>query len=312
MNVVLCLYQEDLGEWAERLAAALPGANVTYRRPDEPAGDPSAADYVVVGAPSATLFVDHPAPKAVFALSAGVRYVLRMPGLSTHVPVIRLTDAGMAASMTRYVLAAALRFALQIDLYDAQRRAHRWLQHPARDPSTIKAGVLGLGVLGTSIAQGLLSQGFQVRGHSRSAKVVPGVQCHAGLEQLQPFMDGLDLLVSVLPATDETAGILNRQTLARLADGAHLVNIGRGMHVDEDDLIALLESGKLSGATLDVFADEPLPASHPLWERDDVTLTPHVSGLTQLEPSVAQIAQKIERLERGEPVEGVVNRLRGY
>jgi glyoxylate/hydroxypyruvate reductase A len=138
-----------------------------------------------------------------------------------------------------------------------------------------------------------------------------GVQCLSGRD-FDAFLKGLDVLVNVVPLTPATDGILNRQTLSRLADGAHVINVARGRHLVESDLIALLDSGKLSGATLDVFLDEPLPEDHPFWDRADIAITPHVAGVTLPIEAVAQIAGKIRRLEQGLPVTGVVDLERGY
>ena len=151
-----------------------------------------------------------------------------------------------------------------------------------------------------------------MRGHAASPKDVEGVQVFAGAAQLDAFLDQLDLLVSVLPATPATDRILNRRTLSRLADGAHLINIGRGAALVDEDLLALIATGKLSGATLDVFRQEPLPPDHAFWRCAAIALTPHISGLTVPEAAAAQVAGKIMQLERGEPVSGVVAVAKGY
>ncbi len=151
-----------------------------------------------------------------------------------------------------------------------------------------------------------------MRGFARSAKHVDGVTVYAGDAQRDAFLDGLDFLVCVLPATPATEGILNRHTLSRLADGAHVVNIGRGAAVVDEDLAALVATGKLGGATLDVFRKEPLPADHPFWRCQEIVVTPHISGLTVPGAAITQIADKITRMERGEPVTGVVAFERGY
>jgi glyoxylate/hydroxypyruvate reductase A len=248
----------------------------------------------------------------VFTASAGVGHLLRLPNLPRHVPVSRLEDAGMAEPMTRYVLAAALRFMLRLDTYAAQQRAGHWEQHDPRPPASIRVGVLGLGVIGGAIARALAAQGFAVRGYAASAKQIADVECFAGRDQLAAFLDGIDFLVDVLPLTPATTGLLDARSLALLADGAHVVNIGRGATLVDNDLLALLDSGKLAGATLDVFAPEPLAPAHPFWTHPRVTVTPHVSGLTVPEAAVAQIAAKIDRFERGEPVTGLVDWTRGY
>ena len=172
--------------------------------------------------------------------------------------------------------------------------------------------MLGLGVIGADIAVTLARHGFAVRGHAQSRKVIEGVECRAGDAEFASFLDGLDVLVSVLPDTAATRGRLDRNALQRLAPGAHVVNVGRGTALVEADLLALLDAGHLGGATLDVFATEPLPADHPFWSRRDVVITPHVAAETELEPAIAQVADKLARWSRGEAVTGAVDRTRGY
>lgn len=313
MRVIVCLPADEADPWMDLFGAALPGAHVERREPDAPvaAGAPC-ADYVVAGVPCGTVFAEQRAPKAVFTVSAGVAHALRLPNLPPDVPLIRIEDAGMAPQMVRYALAAVLRVAQRLDTYAAQQRAARWEQHPPRAPSALAVGVLGLGVIGGEIARALAAHGFAVRGHARTAKALPGVRCFAGGAELAAFLADLDVLVSVVPHTPETAGLLDRAALSRLADGAHVVNMGRGSVLVEEDLLALLDAGKLSGATLDVFRTEPLPPEHPLWRRPEVAVTPHVAGLTIPADTVAQIAAKIRRLEGGLPVTGAVDRGRGY
>ncbi len=151
-----------------------------------------------------------------------------------------------------------------------------------------------------------------MRGHAQTRKAIEGVQCRAGDAEFASFLDGLDVLVSVLPDTATTRGRLNQSVLERLAPGAHVINVGRGSALVEADLLALLDAGHLGGATLDVFATEPLPADHPFWTRRDIVITPHVAAETELEPAIAQIADKLTRWSRGECVTGAVDRVRGY
>jgi glyoxylate/hydroxypyruvate reductase A len=294
-------------------AAALPEARVDRHEPHQPVDSSSPqADYVVAAYPSKTLFAEQKSPKAVFTVSAGIGHLLRMPNLPREVPLIRVEDAGMAPQMIRYVLTAAMRFVQRLDAYRRQQRDRQWTQYPPRAPAQFTVGVMGLGVIGAAIARALAAQGFAARGYARTAKQIEGVRCHAGDQELAAFLDGLDVLVNVLPSTAATTGVLNRATLTRLADGAHVVNIGRGDALVEEDLLALLDAGKLSGATLDVFRKEPLPPEHPFWTRPEITVTPHISGLTIPDETVAQIAAKVRCLERGEPVTGVVDHARGY
>ena len=313
MRVVLSLPEDADACWLELLRAALPDAQVSPRLWAAPV-DPDAlpADYVVAYGRCDTLFDEQRQMKAVFTLSAGVGHLLRTPNVPRDVPIIRLEDAGMAEQMVRYVLAAALRFAQRFDVYVRQQRDALWKQHEPRAPASISVGVMGLGIIGAQVASALSDQGFTVRGYARSAKDVNGVTVYAGDARLDAFLDDLEFLVCVLPATPATEGILNRAALSRLADGAHVVNIGRGTALVDEDLVALVASGKLGGATLDVFREEPLPADHPFWRCPDIAVTPHISGLTVPGAAIIQIADKIMRLERGEPVSGVVALERGY
>jgi len=210
------------------------------------------------------------------------------------------------------VLAAALRFTQRMDVYAEQQRELLWDQQHERAPADVRAGVLGLGVIGGAIAAALVAQGFAVRGYATTERRIEGVQCFAGRDRLDAFLSGLEFLVNALPHTPATAGLVDAAALGRLADGAHVVNVGRGRTMVDADLLALLDSGKLSGATLDVFTEEPLPPAHPYWRHPRVRITPHVSGLTVPRDAVAQIAAKIGRLERGETVTGLLDRARGY
>jgi len=292
--------------------AALPEAHIALvDGMSEDSVDPSGADYVVTGYRNAALFDRERRMKAIFAFSAGVRHLLSLPNLPDDVPVIRLEDAGMAPQMVRYVLAATLRFAQRMDVYARHQRDRRWQQLPPRASREIRVGVLGIGVIGSEVARALASFDFAVRGFASQRKSIPGVRCFSDGE-LNEFLAGLDVLVATMPLTTRTAGILNRATLSRLADGAHVINIGRGAHLVEPDLLALLDEGKLSGATLDVFRDEPLPEDHPFWGRPEIVVTPHIAGTTLPHPAVMQIVAKIRRLERGLPVTGIVDRERGY
>lgn len=313
MRVVLSLPADADACWPELLRKAMPQAHVDMRDPTQPA-DPQAlpADYAIAYGPCESLFDEPHQFKAIFTLSAGVGHLLKMRNLPRGVPLVRLEDAGMAEPMIRYVLAAALRFAQRLDVYARQQRVANWEPYYARSPSSVRVGVMGLGTIGGQVAQALAAQGFPVRGYASTPKEMEGIDVFAGVSRLDAFLDKLDFLVSVLPQTKATEGILNRNTLARLANGAHVVNIGRGAALVDDDLIALLDSGKLSGATLDVFRTEPLPADHPFWLRSEIVVTPHVSGLTVPEEAVKQVAGKIAQLECGEPVSGVVAIERGY
>ena len=312
MKILFYTIDPNPARWAETLQQHLPEAQIAMF----PDGREVQADYAVCWKPPADFFDGQHNIKAVFNIAAGVDAILAHPGMRQghlrEVPIVRLGDAGMAAQMEEYVLAAALRWQRKLDIYAAQQRAGTWNMLAPKKRDRVTVGVLGLGVLGAHVAQSMQRFGYQAAGWSRHPKQVEGVACQHGANGLKTFLAHTNVLVCLLPLTDDTRGILNRGNLAQLPQGAHLVNIGRGAHLVEADLLALLDDGHLGGATLDVFADEPLPATSRLWTHPRVLVTPHVSAATLRGESMAQIAHKIRAIERGEALTDVVDRNKGY
>ncbi len=308
MRVLLYTPSQALPEWRDALARALPEAEVRAWEP----GLAWPADYAALWHPGAEVLAGQTALKAIFNLGAGVEALLKRIALPPGVPVIRLEDAGMARQMAEYVTWAVLRYFRRLDAYAAQQSRAEWkLQRPLRH-ADFPVGVMGIGVLGAHVAGALVCAGFPVLGWSRGKKQVDGVRCFAGPLELNAFLAGARALVCMLPHTADTEGILNRHTLFKLPAGSYLINVARGGLVVDDDLLVALDAGHIAGATLDVFHEEPLPAAHPYWRHPQVLITPHASAVTLTEDSAAQVAAKIRRLERGEPVTGVVDLARGY
>jgi len=313
-RIVIALGANALAKWSGRLRAALPEADIVTRDSARATVDEhaTAADYALVWRPDPSFFAEQRHLKAIFNLGAGIDALATMPEFPRAVPLIRLEDAGMARPMAQYALAVVLRHACRFDEYVRCQAEHRWAPRRPHAPGELEVGVLGLGAIGRVVAETIAGQGFRVRGYARTRRDVSGIHPFAGAAELPAFLTGLHVLVNALPLTPETMGVLRREHLERLADGAHVVNLARGAHLVDDDLIALLDAGKLGGATLDVFTTEPLPPGHPFWSHPRIAVTPHVSGVTMLEESVEQVAHKIRSLERGEPVSGVVDWTRGY
>jgi glyoxylate/hydroxypyruvate reductase A len=313
MEILLYMPGDDALPWIDEINRALPDARARAWT----AGDSAAADYALVWKPTVEVLAGRARLKAVFNLGAGVDALLGL--LRTHpdllpprVPVVKLDDAGMAPQMTQYVMHAVLRHFRRLDEYADFQRECRWRPLEAREPSTYAIGIMGLGSLGTPVATALAQLGFAVRGWSRSLRSVDQIACFAGQHDLPQFLGGLNVLVNLLPLTAETESMLNRDVFARLAPGAQLINIGRGAHVVEEDLLQALDSGQIATATLDVFRQEPLPPPHPFWSHPRIDITPHVAAMTLCKASVRQIAEKIARLEQGLAVDGVIDLARGY
>ena len=292
--------------WVEGLRAALPGASVQAWAPGAPP-----ADHAVVWAPSQQFIDDQPRLQTLFNIGAGVDALMQLR-LPSQLKVIRLDDAGMAVQMAEYVCHALIRHFREFDVYDQDTSQGRWSFRKPRRREEFPVGILGLGVLGERVARSVATFDFPVRGWSRTPRQVPGVRCFAGEAQLHEFLTGTRVLVCLLPLTPATADILRRDTLSRLLPGAYLINVARGGHLIEDDLLALLDTGHMAGATLDVFRTEPLPAQHPFWHHPKITVTPHTSARTLREESIAQIAGKIRAMQLGQDVRGVVDPARGY
>ncbi|CCK02117.1 Putative 2-hydroxyacid dehydrogenase YcdW [Cronobacter sakazakii 701] len=255
--------------------------------------------------------------KAIFALGAGVDSLLSRLNeypdlLPSGVPLYRMEDTGMAAQMQEYAISQVLHWFRRFDDYAALQREARWEPLEEYRHADFQVGVLGAGVLGGQVAQSLSRMGFPVRCWSRSRKALPGVESFAGPDELPAFLRGTRVLINLLPNTPETVGIINAQLLAALNDNAYVLNLARGVHLVEEDLLAALERGKIKGAMLDVFHQEPLPADSPLWRHPRVRITPHVAAVTRPEEAVAFIAQSIARIERGDIPQGQVDVARGY
>ena len=306
MNIAFCCTDTKAEPWLQGLQAALPGAAVSVWQPGAPA-----ADYAVVWAPPQQFLDEQTELKALFNIGAGVDALLQLK-LPPHALVVRLDDAGMAVQMAEYVCHAVIRHFREFDACEAAMRAGQWAFRKPRLRQDFPVGVMGLGVLGARVAKALAHFDFPVNGWSRSPKAIEGVRTFSGAVGLSDFLAASRVLVNLLPLTPETENILNHASLSRLPLGGYVINVARGAHLVDDDLLALLDSGHLAGATLDVFRTEPLPAAHPFWRHPQVTLTPHTSARTLRDESIAQIVGKIGALERGEAIAGIVDPVRGY
>lgn len=306
MRILFCATQMKAQPWIEGLRAALPGAAVEEWR-----AGAAAADHAVVWHPPQQLFDEQPQLKGIFNAGAGVDALLKLR-LPPQALLVRIDDGGMAVQMAEFVCHALIRHFRELDCYEDDVRHGAWSFRRPRLRADFPVGVMGLGVLGERVAQAVKHFDFPVRGWSRSRKSVEGIECFAGPHEFDAFLAGTRVLVCLLPLTAETQDIMNRETLSRLMPGGYIINVARGAHLVEEDLLALLDSGQLAGAALDVFRTEPLPPEHPFWRHPKVTVTPHTSARTLRDESIAQIAGKIRALERGEPVAGVVDRKKGY
>jgi glyoxylate/hydroxypyruvate reductase A len=264
------------------------------------AGDLAEVAYLAAWIPPAGLFGKLPNLKAVFSVGAGVDQ-LDLAAIPAHLPLARMIEPGIEACLTAWVCMAVLALHRDLPAYVAQQRAEVWRALPVRPPAACRVGMLGTGRLGSAAAKALTGLGFPVRGWSRSSEV-----------SFEAVVSASDVLVCLLPLTAQTRGILDARTFALLPRGAGVVNAGRGGHLVEADLRAALASGQVGAAVLDVTAEEPLPAGHAFWGHERIFLTPHVGAVTQTETGIAALVANVRRHLRGEALEGLVDRDRGY
>ncbi len=309
MKILFYARGEEGQQWLDALRQTLPHAEICQW--GSMADQQWQADYALVwNAPSA-LFESQQRLKGIVNLGAGVDKLLANPALPNAVPVYKLRDAGMASWMTDYVRYGVSHVARDMDRYRTQQAASCWQPFAIEPKADWSIGILGLGAIGSEVAQALRSDGYPVLGWSRNQKDIPDIESYAGEVELDTLLAKCRVLVNILPATSNTRGLLNAQRLQQLPQGAMVISCGRGEVIDEPALLELCVSGHLRGALLDVFAEEPLPVNNPLWNHPSVIVTPHISAPTPIEGATRQIGELLQQLEEGVVIE-TVDRLRGY
>ena len=294
--------------WRAELQARIPDLDV---RIWPEIGDPAEIDLALVWRPPPGELARYPNLRAILSLGAGIDGLIADPELP-DVPIARMVDPSLTRTMTEYVLLAVLRHHREFDRFERAQRAREWAYAFPPQAADRRVGIMGLGELGAAAAGRLVAHGFQVLGWSRSAKALDGVVSFAGRSELHNFLHRTEILVCLLPLTAETVGILDAATFAELPHGACVINVARGQHLVENDLVHALNSGRLAGATLDVFREEPLPPGSPLWSNPKVLVTPHVASYSLPATAADGVAANIRRALAGEPLLHQVDRARGY
>lgn len=306
MKITFCCADTRPEPWIAALRAALPQAQVSIWQ----SGD-ALADYGLVWTPPQRFIDEQRGIKALFNIGAGVDALLHLR-LPPDLPVLRLEDAGMAVQMAEYVCQAVIRFFRGLDEYEADMARGVWHKQPNPRRADYPVGVMGLGRMGERVARALTVFDFPVNGWSRRPHAIDGVHGFAGDAQLDAFLAQTRILVNLLPLTPATENIICARTLALLRPGAYVINVARGAHVVDADLIAAIDAGHVAGALLDVFRTEPLPTGHAFWAHPRITLTPHTSARTLADDSIAQIVSKVAAMSRGEAPSGRVDLAHGY
>lgn len=289
--------------WKSHMAALLPEADV--RLADEEM-DKDAVDYAVVWKPAPGWLKTFPNLKCIVSIGAGIDHVLDDTDLPGHLPIIRTTSADLRIRMREYVVLQVLRLHRRLPDVEAGQPLREWRQIVEPPAHERRVGIMGLGNLGADCAKALAALGFDVAGWARSDKRLDGVTCFAGAEARDTFLARTDILVCMLPLTAATEGILNADLFRRLPQDAAVINVARGRHLVEEDLLDALGSGHIRGAALDVFRQEPLPETHPFWDHPDILVTPHIASLIDPVAGGHRIAENLRKFHAGEPVDDLI------
>jgi len=294
--------------WGEAVRAALPGVSFECW-PD--VSDPAGIRHAIAWTLPQEVLDALPNLEVLFSVGAGIDQ-LDLARLPAGLRIVRMVEPGIIDTMADYVSMAVLALHRDLPFHLANQRAGRWEWRDVPPARQRGVGIMGLGELGQAALAALAPHGFRLSGWSRSARALPGVACFSGAEGMAPFLAGCEILVCLLPLTDDTHGILDRETFAMMPRGAMLVNVARGGHLVQEDLLAALDAGQLSAAMLDVVTPEPLPAGHPFWSHPAILMTPHVAGITRRDSAVEVLIANLRRELSGEPLLGEVDLSRGY
>lgn len=300
---------ENPEDWRSALRAAAPDLPIYVMGEDF---DPATIRWALVWKPPHGYLAELPNLDAIFSMAAGVDHIFADPDLPLGVPVVKLVHEVTRQQHRDYALHAVIHHHRDMMLFDIRQKERRWeFVRPAMNFQR-SVGLMGAGPLGLFVAEALVGLGFPVRVWSRSPKEIAGAESFHGAEQLSEFAAGTDILVAMLPRTPATTGMLNADLFAKLPKGAAVVNIGRGDHMDEDALLAALDSGHLSGATLDVMRQEPPPVDHPFWSHPKIRLTPHIASEPNPWATAQSVLGNISRMRNGLEPQPLGSRSAGY
>ena len=299
---------KEMAHWNATLGARLGDIEIHDLQSD--AGQQ--CDVALVWAPPQDVLASCPNLKGIILQGQGVDHMMRDETVPRDIPLVRLVDPDMSDALSHWAILNALDFWRDGAHYRASQAQREWQPRPQRPATGARIGIMGIGAIGSVIATRFAALGFSVRGFARTERQLDGVEVFAGQDRLMAFADGLDVVVSVMPLTPDTTGIINADFIRRLNPGAFIINGGRGPQIDDEDLLAALDSGQVGGAALDVFDVEPLPQDHPYWTHPNVRVWPHVAAQTNADTAAEQVSAAITRIMAGEDPANRVDWSRGY
>tara|TARA_R110002167_G_scaffold120166_8_gene297856 strand:+ start:2352 stop:3281 length:930 start_codon:yes stop_codon:yes gene_type:complete len=309
MGIVIIRQDGKIALWKEALQNAAPEIKVYSYLEDHPK---EAINMALVWKHPKGSLNDYPNLKCIASSGAGVDFIFEDLGGSSHLPITRIVDPFLASDMSEHVIAVIFAHLKHLNTYKIDQMEKRWQPRDYYRIADFDVGILGLGALGGLLAKDLVGFGFKVQGWSQSEKHIDKVRTFNGSSALNDFLSTTGILVNLLPLTDDTTGILNKALFSRLPKGSYVINVARGGHMVDDDLLEMLDNGHLSGAALDVFHQEPLPVDHPFWGHHKVHMSPHYASVSDTGSVVPQIVENYKRLLAGKPLLNLVSRTKGY
>lgn len=308
MSMLLVAPNRDMTEWKQALLDEDPNLDIEVWPAVQ---HKERVQFAVSWRHPAGIFRHYPNLKAITSLGAGVDHLLNDPDLP-DIPLARVVTPALSEQLADYTLMAVLNFQQRTFEYFRQKQQAVWKPVDAYPRQNLITGIMGLGQIGKQVAERFIVNGYQTAGWSASEKKVPGLTSYSGQEQFEDFLNAVNILVCLLPLTDETQGILKLEAFKKLRRPAYLINVARGAHLVEEDLIYALDTNILEGACLDVFNEEPLPDSHPFWNRENIMITPHIGAVTPPGEAAAQIVENYKRALSGMELLNTVDKNRGY
>lgn len=309
MSFLIVSPGRDPKAWVEALENQHPGLNI-YVYPED--HNKEEVEFALTWKHPRGLFKNYPNLKVIASMGAGVDHITSDEELPEHIKVTKVVDDMLSADMGNFILSLILQHQRNLLDYSKQQAEKQWQPKSYRRNKDVRVGILGLGTLGKKAAEILVNNNFDVHGFSRNPKEINGVESFSGEDQMDDFLAKSDILVNLLPLTPKTEKVLNKELFEKLPEGAYVINVARGEHLVELDLLEMIDNGHLSGAALDVFWQEPLADDHPFWEHPKVFITPHIASVTHPEAVVPQIVENYEHMMEEEPLKNQVKRDIGY
>lgn len=309
MSILIIFENKDPKPWVKKLKEILPETQIEIYPKVK---DKNAVDFVICWKPKNNVLAQFPNLKVIQSVGASIDHITNSQNIDKNSIVTRIVDEQLSSDMWEFLLTVVLSKIKNIPLYIEQQKTKIWKQQEYRSINNTTISVLGLGKIGGLVAEKFAKTGFDVRGWSTTKKEILNVQSFAGEEEFETFLEKSDFLINLLPLTNETRGILNERTLQKLPKGAFLINVGRGEHLIEEDLMKLLDNSYLSGALIDVFREEPLPQNHQFWQHSKIQITPHIASLTNIESAINQIIENYQRFKNNIELINIVSLNKGY